>query len=167
MSDLCHTILPRPGQGGLSQTPERYVYDTMLQRCYNPARSTYARYGGRGIVVCDRWRTSFRNFLADMGLRPSPTSTLDRIDNDGAYSPENCRWADRRTQARNRSSNRLLEFQGVTRTLAEWSEITGLGRCTIAERIDASGWDVAAALTTPVLRQRRYASRWRASTRDS
>lgn len=140
-----------PQSTAQSRLPERYLYDTMLQRCYNPRKMHYDRYGGRGIVVCERWRVSFDAFLADMGRRPGPGYSLDRIDNDGPYSPENCRWATRQEQARNRTSNRRLTHNGVTRTLQEWAEATGIGRAVIGARLDKLGWDIAKALGTPTL----------------
>lgn len=125
----------------------------MRQRCNNPEVRAYPRYGGRGIAVCARW-LSFANFLADMGPRPTPAHTVERIDNNGPYAPENCRWADRTEQANNTRKNRHLTLNGATRTLAEWSRATGIGTHTIGARIDRLGWSVEMALTTPTRRRR-------------
>ncbi len=91
---------------GKTQTPEFYVWRSMKQRCTNPKHRAFKNYGGRGIKVCDRWLNSFEAFLNDMGARPSPELQLDRVNNDGDYTPENCRWATASEQSRNRRTRR-------------------------------------------------------------
>ena len=104
-------------------TPEYIAWGSMIARCYNPKTDMYYRYGGRGITVCDRWRYGenggFEFFLADMGPRPTATHSLDRMDNNGNYEPSNCRWAERSTQARNKSNNRLVTAWGERMTFFE------------------------------------------------
>ena len=95
---------------GMTDTPVYRSWTTMKTRCGNPKTPAYAKYGGRGIRVCARWLASFENFLVDMGPRPAG-HTLDRIDNDGDYTPENCRWATTSQQVRNRRSIVALERQ--------------------------------------------------------
>jgi hypothetical protein len=92
---------------GQSYSREYRIWQSMRNRCNNPNASHYARYGGRGIRVCARWEASFDDFLADVGRMPSPTHTLDRIDNDGNYEPGNIRWATRKEQAQNRHQARV------------------------------------------------------------
>jgi hypothetical protein len=110
----------------------------------------FARYGGRGITVCDRWRHSFENFLADMGMKPSPRHSLDRKENDGNYEPSNCRWALPRDQCNNRNNNTNIEFRGITRTVTEWARELGMHDTTLFMRLYKSKWTVERALTTPV-----------------
>lgn len=137
---------------GLSHTPEYRAWLAMKQRCYDPNSTRYKNWGGRGIRVCDHWLHSFMNFFADMGQLPAPRASLERVDNQGNYTPGNCRWASAKEQARNTRRNRMIEYNGKTHALVEWSEITGLKRTTIAARLD-KGWSVHNALTTPVLRR--------------
>lgn len=119
----------------------------MRGRCTRKGRREFRRYGGRGITVCERWR-SFNNFLADMGERPEGT-TLDRIDKDGNYEPGNVRWATARDQSNNRSTNRLLIVGGEALTIAQWARRVGTGQTTIRERLQ-HGWPPERAVLTPV-----------------
>jgi hypothetical protein len=141
-----------------TRTPLYRVWSTMIDRCHRPNTTSYPRYGARGIRVCERWRHSFENFLADMGERPSDSHSIDRIDSNGNYCPENCRWATMTEQARNTRANRIIEFDGVTLCLIEWAERTGIEAGTIARRL-RTGWSVSDALTTPARPHREYAQR--------
>lgn len=106
---------------GKDRTSEYNAWGAMIQRCCNPSNRRYKRYGGRGITICDRWKDSYENFYSDMGAKPSPDMSLDRINNNGNYEPSNCRWATITQQNRNLSRNRHIEHNGVTMVLAEWS----------------------------------------------
>lgn len=120
----------------------------MIRRCSNPRVSKFQAYGARGITVCERWQ-KFDNFYTDMGDRPSASHTLDRIDNNGPYSPDNCRWATRTEQARNTRRIRYVTCQGRTLPVSEWAEISGLGLKLICKRL-ARGWPPEIAVTAPV-----------------
>ena len=133
---------------GVSRSPEWNSWAAMRKRCSNPSYGNYHRYGGRNIVVCDRWLKSFVNFLADMGPKPSSKHTIDRIDNDGNYEPSNCRWATPKQQSRNKSTNHLVTHNGRTMCLVEWAEETGIGFVTLYCRLQ-SGWSIKQVLTTP------------------
>jgi hypothetical protein len=131
---------------GLHRAPEYHIWKAMIRRCTAPTQVGYHRYGGRGIRVCDRWRASVEDFLADVGRRPSPDHTLDRIDNDGNYEPGNVRWVAMTVQQRNRRDNRIVEFRGVPMTLTEACALAGVDRRTAHGRIKR-GWDIGRALT--------------------
>lgn len=135
--------------GGRGRAPEYGVYRTMLSRCYNPNVSKFYDYGGRGIFVAERWRGDggYERFLADMGRRPDGCS-LERIDNNGPYSSDNCRWATLTEQCNNRRSNRMIEHRGRRQTLTEWAKETGIGYGTLRTRIDELRWPVEKALET-------------------
>lgn len=130
---------------GMSNTPTYRSWMSMKRRCNDSSNDSYPNYGGRGIKYSLHWE-KFDNFLADMGVRPKGT-TLDRIDTDGNYTPENCRWADDLTQHRNTRANVMITSRGVTQTLAEWADQLGIRRSTLQKRI-ANGWSIAAALGT-------------------
>lgn len=108
----------------------------MLHRCRNPANRSYHRYGGRGITVCDRWN-EFSAFFEDMGPRPSPRHSIDRVDNDKGYEPGNCRWATKKEQSRNREANRIVRFQGRDMTVAEACELVGISQELAKQRLDS------------------------------
>lgn len=133
---------------GLAGTDTHIVWKHMRNRCNNPRDAGFKNYGGRGITICERW-DSFANFFTDMGKRP-PNHFIDRIDNDGPYSPENCRWATRKTQNRNRRSNVFVTFKGKRCTLAELAEETGVPYAIIRDRIIESKWDAAKAVHEPI-----------------
>ena len=134
-----------------SVTPEmkliRFVWRSMINRCHRPEVENYPNYGGRGIAVCDRWRNSFDAFMSDMGERP-PGGTIERRDNDGPYSPENCFWATRTVQAKNKRNNRLITANGRTMTMADWARELGINPAAILYRIRA-GWTAERAVTEP------------------
>lgn len=127
-------------------SPEYRAWQQMIVRCTNPNIPKFARYGGRGITVCERWHV-FENFLADMGRRPSARHSLDRKDNDGPYSSDNCRWATSREQNRNRSTNRILRLHGVEKPAAAWAEEYSLALMTLISRLHR-GWSDERAITT-------------------
>lgn len=120
----------------------------MRARCTCPTHHAYASYGGRGISVCDRW-SEYLSFLADMGRRPSPQHSIDRIDNNGNYEPGNCRWATASEQRNNCRQNHVLEFNGRRMTMKQWADVVGLRLGTISERL-RRGWSVEDALTKPL-----------------
>ena len=137
----------RTRRHGMSGSLIYGVWQAMVRRCHNPNTDSFQSYGGRGILVCDRWRT-FEGFIADMGMPPAGM-TLDRIDCDKGYSKDNCRWASWTTQQRNRRNNRILAMDGKSATMAEWAQVTGLSESAIRVRVDRLGWDVRRALTQP------------------
>lgn len=135
---------------GLCKTKEYMIYSKMKDRCCNKNAKDYYLYGGRGIKVCDRWLECFENFYTDMGPKPTPKHTIDRIDNNGDYCPENCRWITQKEQNRNQRTNHILEFNGKKLPLVVWAELLNLERRTLCSRINKLGWSVEKALTTPL-----------------
>lgn len=132
---------------GETGTPLYNIWHHMKQRCYNIKNHNYKDYGGRGIAVCDEWCNSylmFKEWAINNGYEEG--LTIDRIDNNKGYSPNNCRWADRKQQARNRRSTRLTTYKGDTRPLTEWCEILNLNYWTVVSRLDRLGWSIEDAL---------------------
>jgi hypothetical protein len=125
------------------------IWINMKNRCLNPKRRDYERYGGRGITVCERWRNSFADFWADVSPRPSKIHQLDRIDNDGPYSPDNVRWATPAENSLNTRANVFLEHDGRRMTITEWERVLQIKKGTLKRRIQR-GWIASEALTTPI-----------------
>ena len=119
----------------------------MKKRCESPKSDSYENYGGRGIKVCERWQT-FENFLADMGQRPTSDHTIERIDLDGNYEPNNCIWIPRREQFLNMRKSVKITINGDTRIVAEWARLYKINPYTVYDRLDA-GWSPADAVLTP------------------
>lgn len=133
---------------GMRRRLEYFVWGTMIQRCENPNNRKYVSYGGRGIVVCERWRHSFSNFYSDMGPRPTAMHQLDRVDNDGPYSPDNCRWATCKENNQHTRRSRRVTFRGKSLSIPEWSVELGIHRDCLCYRLRA-GWSVDKTMTTP------------------
>ena len=133
-----------------SRTPEYKAWYGMVKRCTDSNHQAYRNYGGRGIYVCERWlgAEGYGNFIADMGSKGKDQS-LDRIDNDGPYSPENCRWTSMQVQSNNRRCNLLFEYHGQKKTLADWSRIVGISDNTMRERLKA-GWPISDVIGKPL-----------------
>lgn len=137
-SDTVSAMNLTHGMSGVSgkRAPEYSVWSGIKSRCYREKDEFYADYGGRGITVCDRWKYSFENFFQDMGKRPSSSHSIDRIDFNGNYCPENCRWATPVEQGGNKRNNRNIEFRGETKCLQAWCRQYGLDHKTVSDRLD-------------------------------
>lgn len=147
----CLKKKPQVNTHRMSKTPEYVTWCSIKNRCYNKNQKKYKDYGGRGIKVCDRWKNSFINFYSDMGKRPSKAHSIDRINNNDDYSPDNCKWSTPIEQANNTRSNRTIEINGEVKTLAQWCRFYNINHAVVKVRI-FRGWPVIKALTTPLLR---------------
>ena|SRR3990167_3984275 len=132
-----------------------FVWWIMKNRCYNPSSDHYPWYGARGIRVCDRWRFSFGNFVADMGYKKRGWS-IERLNNLGNYEPGNCVWIPLSQQGHNRRSNINITFNGKTLILLEWCRLLNIDYNTAKARIYAHGWDKVRAITTPTRKEFRH-----------
>lgn len=131
---------------GMCGTPEYAVWQAMLDRCRNENSRVYADYGGRGIDVCESWKTSFENFITDMGRRPVGALTLERVDNNKGYGPDNCVWATYKVQGNNKRNTVRVTAYGKTQTVRQWADETGLEYQTIYSRLRC-GWDPEQAVS--------------------
>lgn len=159
--DYCNEIVKRypwkPSEGSICFNEqgkvkiEYRIWVGMKSRCQSPTNPRYYMYGAKGVSVCEKWKgkDGFKNFISDMGDRPSANHSIDRYPNkNGDYEPRNCRWATDKEQANNRNSNIICEIDGVTKNLAQWGELNGIPQTTIRNRINR-GWAMDRAVTTP------------------
>ena len=137
------TAAARVANDARRKDPLYHRWATMIQRCHNPANPHCRNYGERGIEVCDRWRTDFGNFLADMGRPPTGKHTIERIDNNGPYSPGNCRWALRADQLRNQRRSIIIEIDGRTQHAKEWAAELDISYQAITRRYRSGGIEAA------------------------
>lgn len=134
---------------GMSKTNIYRAWVGMVDRCSNIKNSKYGDYGGRGITVCDRWLT-FVNFFQDMGGRPFQNAEIDRINNNGNYEPNNCKWSTRTEQNRNKRDSAKVTFNGETKCLSEWAIIYNIDRGTLRSRLHR-GWSFERSTTGPLI----------------
>lgn len=144
--------LGRNHSHGYSKTKLYAVYYAMRARCYSKTNKDFNRYGGRGIKICEEWLgkegfLTFRSWALQNGYKEG--LSIDRIDVDGDYEPNNCRWVDFKTQSRNKSNNRKIKINGIEKCLIEWCESFGISRSTVKDRM-RNGWTELDAITTPV-----------------
>ena len=133
----------------MSHTSEYIAWQQLKKRCCVKTDIQYKNYGNRGIRVCDRWLESFENFYEDMGPKPSPELSIERINNDGNYCKENCKWGTEEEQNSNRRTSRYLELDGEKRTVTSWCKKLNIAKTTLFNRLNR-GWSVEKALKTPI-----------------
>ena len=140
----CKNLVHGLAQRSAPLSPEYRTWIAMRARCSTKNVAQWQDYGGRGIKVCERWNDPAA-FVADMGLKPTPTSSIERIDNDGGYSPENCRWATRAEQMRNTRRNRFFEYNGIKLCVTDWAKRQNISVYTVYHRL-RRGFDMGSAL---------------------
>ena len=143
-------LVPVADMAGLRYSPTWHTWASMVKRCTNPNNNRYYLYGGRGISVCSEWR-SFAGFVSDMGIKPEG-KTIDRIDFNKGYFKSNCQWATNKEQANNKRNNHIVTANGLSMTLSQWADKTGIASSTIRLRIKR-GWTQVDAVTKPVKRK--------------
>lgn len=133
--------------GSRALSPEYMAWNSMKDRCTNKAHPSFHNYGGRGITVHPTWVSDFNQFLLDVGPRPSPSHSLDRKENNEGYVPGNVVWSTRKEQGNNRRTNVILTLDGMSKTMTQWAETTGISKNLIHDRLKR-GWDVEKTLST-------------------
>lgn len=150
---------------GKTDTKLFRIWSGMKTRCYNKNAVNYSDYGGRGITVCDEWLKDFESFYEwsiDNGYFECSSRkecTLDRIDVNGNYCPENCRWVNMKKQQNNKRSNRIIEFNGESHTVAEWADIIGMSQDVLLSRLNSNTYTIERALTEPKNQRGKFARR--------
>ena len=144
-------LIARNTTHGLSKTPEYKSWKAMKERCLRNSDTYFAKYGGRGIKICERWLNDFNNFYTDMGCRPTLTHTLDRIDINGNYEPSNCKWSTPKEQNNNKTNNRIIFWNNKKYTLAELCLERKLNYSVIWDRIYRRNWLVKDAILRPII----------------
>ena len=134
---------------GLSHTPEYKAWINIIKRCTDKGGIDFELYGGRGIKICDEWRHNFPEFFKHIGKRPSKKYTVERIDNNKGYKPGNVKWATSVEQANNKRSNRLITFEGITMTLAQWGKHSNINYWTLKTRLQRD-WPFSRAISEPI-----------------
>lgn len=141
-------LVQRSSKHNMCGTKEYTAWTSMKMRCNNPSDDAYQHYGGRGISVCPAWNDSFEEFYTHIGQAPSKDHTVDRIDNNGNYEPNNVRWATRKEQAINRRTTELVTIKGIRKPAHEWRGLLGIVQCSTFCDRKHKGWDTMRALLT-------------------
>lgn len=150
----CHKgelLVASKGTHGLSNKKPYYIWRNMLNRCYDKGTDSYHLYGARGIIVCDRWRHSFYNFWGDIGGEYKKGLSIDRIDANGNYCPENCRWATSKEQGINKRNTKKISYNGKTKPLKIWSKELNMNYYSLQTRLRA-GWSIKDTFTKPIMK---------------
>ena len=155
LEGLTNRSLRHGATTGRTMTPEYRVWAQMKKRCLNPKCRGYENYGGRGIEVCSRWN-SFENFLDDMGKKPAPNYSIERIDVNGNYEPGNCEWIPFENQCNNKRTSHLVTAFGETKSMMAWAkdERCSVSYTTLRGRLNEYGWTPERAITAPGIRER-------------
>jgi len=135
---------------GYSELPEYYLWSGIKDRCLNPNSPAFQYYGSRGITICREWAESFACFLKDVGHRPFPDYTIERIDNSKGYEPSNVKWATRKEQMRNTRATRLITLDGITLCASDWAKLNGVPRGTVLGRLSKGYNEIDAVTPLPV-----------------
>ncbi len=152
---MTNTIIARKyNSHGMAHLPEYKPWTQMKYRCNNPNNHMFYKYGGRGIKVCNRWY-DFALFMDDMKSKPSPQHSIERIDNEGDYRAENCKWALPFEQARNTRQNHWITYKGETMCLTDWANRLGMCYKTLQARVGRLGWSIEKAIKTPIRKRRK------------